>query len=994
MKNILCACGVVFLTMFAGVSVFGQMSVASLGCDSVVIAFDNSLQEEKTLHLVKGSWQDTLIFLEDFSRFPVLAQANPMCNSNVALTIPYSYTVLPGCKARRLFSDHGDSCMMNSSGEFLTPLLDIGRYDNTFRLHVELWQYAAYSAEMDIYAVNVEGVMTHLKTLGVNNTRSSLVFDSVFTLADSTVRLSFVADAMLKVDNIRLSNSMREQQEQGTVTTTADSCVFSSLTPNTVYHCFIQGQEDTLSFVTRDVIRVDSVCDVSPYGVSVHLTLNMRDCPHSYVLKRLSDQTTAYANDLFFSQFVTSDTYHRAIEIYNGTGEDVPLEDYRLAVDIYAGTGNYSSSSTLTFTDRDTIRHNECIVVMQTLNDMNQQSEGVYYINPDLNASRPIDGNDPFALIRGNDTVDIFGSFSAAVSNNYGWQDGDMRTTKVCIKRKSSVTKGVINSGSEGFPTLAMEWEQVGNVADTDAEVFADIGTHHMEDALSGECMDSVVVGFETTEDRIGIEGLEQYTTYELYALVQNGEETYRSNTVRFRTGKVTQRTEDGVWHDGNWSRGIPEEKDEVILYNPLTLRIEEGTVAKCYRLTVRDTISEARAQLINDGQLVCRQGVYVERALGLAEGQEGSSVLLGFPISVVDSSMEALAACVTQTEGNVLHADMQVQSPLQTQAYRLDYTLAQTLCFKGLLNNDDVYDMSDNAREQLGDMEVMYAFNPYPFTVQVNQLLRQGVSLPQRLDGRGECFVPLTREDSLRAFEGFVMECVDSQVHAVLYRQPLSPLPQQAGEEVRISLFEADMSDCVTIRFKRDVTADYDIDADHHKMVFSEEVPSVALRHDDKSYAWKQLPCFEDSVFLDLDVHLPHLAVYDLKVEGDSLDNCLAILLCDRQSGQVLFDFAGQGTYSFQSPAADKAWQLRMYRQVSSSADVAEVSSMRLVQQGNRVEIQGRADVRLVEVYDMQARRVACSTDGPRVTLPCRGVFLVRAEAEGESATWKVVSL
>ena len=111
-------------------------------------------------------------------------------------------------------------------------------------------------------------------------------------------------------------------------------------------------------------------------------------------------------------------------------------------------------------------------------------------------------------------------------------------------------------------------------------------------------------------------------------------------------------------------------------------------------------------------------------------------------------------------------------------------------------------------------------------------------------------------------------------------------------------------------------------------------------------------------------------------------------------RSGQVLFDFAGQGTYSFQSPAADKAWQLRMYRQVSSSADVAEVSSMRLVQQGNRVEIQGRADVRLVEVYDMQARRVACSTDGPRVTLPCRGVFLVRAEAEGESATWKVVFL
>ena len=646
--------------------------------------------------------------------------------------------IVPAARAMvELFSDHGDSCMMNSSGEFLTPLLDIGRYDNTFRLHVELWQYAAYSADMDIYAVNGEGVTTHLKTLGVNNTRSSLVFDSVFILADSTVRLSFVADAMLKVDNIRLSNSMAEQQEQGTVTTTADSCIFSSLTPNTVYHCFVQGQEDTLSFATRDVIRVDSVCDVSPYGASVHLTLNMRECPHSYVLKRLSDQTTAYANDLFFSQFVTSDTYHRAIEIYNGTGEDVPLEDYRLAVDIYAGTGNYSSSSTLTFTDRDTIRHNECIVIMQTLNDMSGQSEGVYYINPDLNASRPIDGNDPFALIRGNDTVDIFGSFSAAVTNNYGWQDGDMRTAKVCIKRKSSVTKGVINSSSEGFPTLAMEWEQVGNVADTDAEVFADIGTHHMQDALSGECMDSVIVGFETTEERIGIEGLEQYTTYELYVLVQNGEETYRSNTVRFRTGKVTQRTEDGVWHDGNWSRGIPEEKDEVILYNPLTLRIEEGTVARCCRLTVRDTLSEARAQLINDGQLVCRQGVYVERALGLAEGQEGSSVLLGFPISVVDSSMEALAACVTQTEGNVLHADMQVQSPLQTQAYRLDYTLAQTLCFKGLLNNDDVYDMSDNAREQLGDMEVMYAFNPYPFTVQVNQLLRQGVSLPQRLDGR-----------------------------------------------------------------------------------------------------------------------------------------------------------------------------------------------------------------------------------------------------------------
>ena len=387
-------------------------------------------------------FSEDLIFAEDFSHFPSTQSGAMICNASQLLRMPDSYTLYPNCRAKRLYSPNGDTCFFDREGAFSTPYLDLSNHGNEVRLSYFLKSKHISTCTFSVYLVDEAGNQSLLQSIVLPKDASRIV-DTVFNKPCNGFRLEFSVTGFVAFDNLKVSSSDIITTYVRNLTTAADTCVFDMLKADTRYFCRIVGHNDSLMFRTSKAIETADVNNISPYSADISVSCCQDISNARYVLKRLSDENTIYATDLFFSQVSSANTDNRALEIYNGTGKDICLEDYRVVTDIHTGSGSYSSTVVLGFTERDTIKSDSCIVIMQALHAMENNVNGVFYVNPSVIGTVVIDGNDPIALIKGNDTIDIFGNFGESISNQQGWNDEGTRTAKTVLQRRPWVTKGV-----------------------------------------------------------------------------------------------------------------------------------------------------------------------------------------------------------------------------------------------------------------------------------------------------------------------------------------------------------------------------------------------------------------------------------------------------------------------------------------------------------------------------------------------------------------------
>lgn len=166
---------------------------------------------------------------------------------------------------------------------------------------------------------------------------------------------------------------------------------------------------------------------------------------------------------LMFSEVIEGTAFNKYVEIFNGTCEDINLEEYELrayhngASDAGLPTYTIALSGTLVAGDVFVIAHDSATVWTGT---------------PDLRSKNlQFNGDDALVLYKLTATagpVDIFGS----IGNDPGtaWRDTvaasgtyKFRTENVTLKRKACVYSGItVNpdlAGIYGFPTLFTEWD-------------------------------------------------------------------------------------------------------------------------------------------------------------------------------------------------------------------------------------------------------------------------------------------------------------------------------------------------------------------------------------------------------------------------------------------------------------------------------------------------------------------------------------------------------
>src|SRR5687768_10107972 len=164
--------------------------------------------------------------------------------------------------------------------------------------------------------------------------------------------------------------------------------------------------------------------------------------------------TPILSADLIISQYIEGTANNRAIEIYNGTGSAVNLGTNEYQLRLFA-SGASTPTATLSL-PAISLANGEAYVIAHS-----DASAGVLAVADLTNSTvMNFNGDDAIALTKNGvaaTPVDIFGSIGTDPGTE--WTGGSNSTLNRTLRRKSSVTQGVITNPSSTFPQLATEWD-------------------------------------------------------------------------------------------------------------------------------------------------------------------------------------------------------------------------------------------------------------------------------------------------------------------------------------------------------------------------------------------------------------------------------------------------------------------------------------------------------------------------------------------------------
>lgn len=133
------------------------------------------------------------------------------------------------------------------------------------------------------------------------------------------------------------------------------------------------------------------------------------------------------AGDIFISEYVEGSSNNKAIELYNGTGEDVDLSDYQL--ELYTN-GKTTVQNTQTF-EGMTLKNGETLVLIHSLSNDSLRTKGDM-----TSAVVNFNGDDVLLLKRGGEIVDSFGQLG--YDPGEAWTEGEVSSQNKTLVRISA----------------------------------------------------------------------------------------------------------------------------------------------------------------------------------------------------------------------------------------------------------------------------------------------------------------------------------------------------------------------------------------------------------------------------------------------------------------------------------------------------------------------------------------------------------------------------
>lgn len=314
------------------------------------------------------------------------------------------------------------------------------------------------------------------------------------------------------------------------------------------YHVYRSTDGNTFNLLTNLSANTISYTDGSVssgtiyyYYVTASNTYGESN-PSATVSGQLSGGSGTFASDLFISEYVEGSSYNKALEIANFTGQDVDLSVYALTKQTN-GAGDWVTPLNLS----GTLPHGQVYVVV------NSSAGSTLLSKADLTTGNSVvtfNGNDPVALMKNSQVIDIIGTFNGGTADF---------AKDVTLRRNSDVSSpntvytpsewtalaqddfsdvGMHTFVGDGTTPMAFNSGPVaGNITTTSAVITFTANQSCNADLNYGLTSGMGTHQSETgTDFSINITNLQPNTTYYYQVTLDNGTETVTSAQYTFTT--------------------------------------------------------------------------------------------------------------------------------------------------------------------------------------------------------------------------------------------------------------------------------------------------------------------------------------------------------------------------------------------------------------------------------------------------------------------------
>lgn len=984
---------IVVLVMCLYASAQSSFSIQSVGANSVTINY--SIAEDATLYI----YENDTVYYEDFSLFPEISS---LAYNKFLWSLPDSYLKTKGAKGKSILKPTANRGLFinKTNGEFRTAVIDISK---------------AYSIENTEYLCNIflrTNRQSGSGSLTVKDNLSQSVFSITSKNNSSADDLSYTSNSVYF--DFSTANNKGDTLLEIVVTIPQEYCnkqpydilaantsyTVNDLLPNTSY--VLQIGEETLSFTTLKEKTLDSITNITTNSATAYLTNNTSSSKKLKVVKK--GNTYNFADDLIISQF--SYTTNNAIELYNGTGRDICLEDYSLKL---WGT----QEREYTFTEKDTIKHNSAIVVYNSF-DITSEIEGVtpFYYQNSL-----FFGHTPSVLLHNNDTIDMFGNNTFAATPT-GWTCEDFNSRNFVLRRNSDINYGVKHNPDNGFPTLCTEWTGDNS---TDESNFRDFGLHTLTGTISQADIANIGLGTPISESNISlqdgyyqIDNLEEKTYYVAYLVSEDESIVY--GYKGFLTKGTTARTTSGEWTDTNWTNGEPTFNDVVQINNGVDVTVSQGNTAKCNTLILKDG-----ASFKNNG--TANIDTYeIEKSFSGYESKTLSSTgwyLTGIPIEISSDNQTYIAEVLDAREDNedidlyfwkedYTEEEMQgmwanyksydFAEPFfkEGRGYLISYANNTTNSFSGKINDNSSYTLLNNAT--LSGVGSYYGWhlvaNPYSFPISLSQIERTNSTVPSFLNSSGNYEV-LMGANTLQPFEGFFVQVNNSDNSFVVNKnEPIAKSSLNDINFISFSINNIDGEDKTYLAFDTNFTNALEWQTDNHKLMGYGLAPEIYTTFNNENFAVNVIPpTLEDTLNVDLRCIIKQEGEYTLKYRGEIPLSYNKIGLYDRQSGEMLRDFSLDSVYVFSADETmdEDKFMLKFIRNSLGGGILASSHFINISQDNNLVRVYSDEEISLITLYSMDGKEIYKTKD-KEIVINKKGFFLLKVKTTNSEKVFKVI--
>jgi 2',3'-cyclic-nucleotide 2'-phosphodiesterase / 3'-nucleotidase / 5'-nucleotidase len=238
------------------------------------------------------------------------------------------------------------------------------------------------------------------------------------------------------------------------------------------------------------------------FHVLLIFTLVFMNMPTAFAASTTSEEENV-AENLFISEYVEGSSFNKAIEIYNGTGEAVNLENYTLA--LYS---NGATSPTQALTLSGVLEHGDVLVIAHA-----SASESILQV-ADITNSAVINfnGDDAVALVYQDRIIDLLGTIGDRP--NFGVDKTLVRNASVTAPNAIYDSTEWTNQGKDNFTYLG--YHEMDGVIPGDPGDPEDPGDGVSAISKVRNLADGTVVTVEgiVTANNEAISNPDQFTTY------------------------------------------------------------------------------------------------------------------------------------------------------------------------------------------------------------------------------------------------------------------------------------------------------------------------------------------------------------------------------------------------------------------------------------------------------------------------------------------------